>query len=102
MEIDVDLLADTPEAEGVAPYRGPQDYDLDMKEATAYDALLATGVEVDGTPSYVTSINGVGEGLAGSASGWMYMVNDEVPQVAANEYELKDGDAVVWYYGSWS
>lgn len=98
---DVDLLEGTAEAEGVALYRGPQDFDLD-EGATAYDALVATGVEIDGTPSYVTSINGVGEGMAGSASGWMYMVNDEQPSVAANEYVLEEGDAVVWYYGSWS
>lgn len=98
---DVDLLEGTTEAEGAAPYRGPQDFNLE-EGATAYDALVATGVEIDGTPSYVTSINGVGEGLAGSASGWMYMVNDEMPSLAANEYILEEGDAVVWYYGSWS
>lgn len=69
--------------------------------ATAYDALVATGVQVDGSPSYVTSIGGIGEGEIGASSGWMYEVNGETPMVAANECVLQDGDLVRWYYGTW-
>lgn len=101
VRIDSDLLEGTAEAEGLAAYGEQRQYEV-AADATAYDALVATGVEVDGSPSYVTSINGVGEGLAGSASGWMYMVNDEIPTVAADEYALEAGDVVIWYYGSWS
>lgn len=70
--------------------------------STVYDALVATGAELEGTPAYVSSINGVGEGQAGNASGWMYMVNGQIPTVAGNELVLEDGDAVQWYYGVWS
>ena len=98
IEFDIDILEGVADTEGAVPYRGPEPVDV-SEGATAYDALVATGVEVDGTPSYVTAINGVGEGLAGSASGWMYMVNDESPQVPANEYVLQEGDNVIWYYG---
>lgn len=101
VEFDLDLLEGTAEAEGIAPFRGPMAFEL-QEGATAYDALAATGVEIDGSPSFVSGINGAGEGLAGSASGWMYMVNDEVPSVSADQYVLEDGDQVVWYYGSWS
>lgn len=70
--------------------------------STAYDALVATGAEVEGSPAYVSSINGIGEGQAGDASGWMYMVNGQVPTVAGNELVLQDGDRIKWYYGTWT
>lgn len=101
VQFDLSKVEGVAAAEGVAPYSGDKEFELE-DGATAYDALVATGVQTEGTPSYVTAINGLGEGAAGDASGWMYMVNDEVPSVAANEYVLKDGDKVVWYYGSWS
>ncbi len=47
---------------------------------------------------YVVSIDGLGEFDKGADSGWMYNVNGKTPQVAANEYKLKAGDQVLWYY----
>lgn len=37
------------------------------------------------------------------ANGWLYAVNGESPSVGAADYELEDGDRVVWHYGdsSW-
>ena len=69
--------------------------------ANAYDALAATGATLEGSSSYVTSINGLAEKAAGSTYGWMYEVNGEAPTVAANDYVLQAGDTVRWYYGSW-
>lgn len=79
---------------------GPANYQL-TQDATAYDALVATGAELDGTPSYITSINGIAEGSDGKSSGWMYEVNGEAPTVAANECGLQNGDTVRWYFSSW-
>lgn len=70
-------------------------------ESTAYDALVTTGAQVDGTESYVTSINGLAEKAAGDSYGWMYEVNGEQPTVAATEYIVVNDDVVRWYYGSW-
>lgn len=69
--------------------------------ANAYDALAATGATLEGSSSYVTSINGLAEKAAGPTYGWMYEVNGEAPTVAANDYVLQAGDTVRWYYDSW-
>jgi hypothetical protein len=59
---------------------------------TTFDALNKTSqvqYEDYGFGLYVTEINGVGEG-------WIYKVNDEMPPVPANEYNLRDNDKVEW------
>lgn len=48
--------------------------------------------------AYVTSINGVSEG---SASGWVYEVNDEMVMDAADQHIVKAGDEVSWEYTTW-
>ncbi|MFQ5831764.1 MAG: DUF4430 domain-containing protein [Candidatus Thorarchaeota archaeon] len=52
-----------------------------------------------GNFAFVESIAGVtndqGEGLW-----WQYWVNDEYGPVAANVYEVQDGDAIIWRYTS--
>lgn len=68
------------------------------RDATVYDALIATGVETVDEDGYVTSIDGLRTGQFGASSGWMYSVNDENPFTAAREYVLADGDSVRWYY----
>ena len=70
--------------------------------ATAYDALKAVcdsnGFEIEGEPSYVTGIGGLGEGSFGSNCGWMYMVNGDYAFCSADEYALSAGDDVVWIF----
>lgn len=66
---------------------------------TAYDALTASGLEVNAEDSeygiFVTAIDGV----AGDDShGWTYTVNGKMPDVGADAYEVKGGDIVVWTY----
>ncbi len=72
------------------------------ENATAYDALIATGADVvseDGSYGmYVTSIDGLANGSEGSSSGWTYTVNDEMPSESADSYVLSDGDKVVWTF----
>ena len=105
--IDVTLQIDASAAQqggvdtsAIGDIAGPATYQL-TEDATAYDALVATGAELDGSPSYVTSINGISEGADGKSSGWMYEVNGEAPTVAANECVLQNGDSVRWYFSSW-
>lgn len=66
--------------------------------ATVYDALCALGVGVGGSPSYVTSINGLSEFACGPLSGWKYAVNGAYPGVSCNSYVLNSGDSVSWVY----
>ena len=70
--------------------------------ATAYDALLASGVSVSARPTgfgmYVDAINGVAETQAGPPSGWVYTVNGGRVNVACSSYEMDDGDYLSWTY----
>lgn len=65
---------------------------------TALGALDATGVSYKMSTKwegFVESICGIAnEGM----SGWMYTVNGSISMVPAGEYEISDGDKVIWYY----
>ncbi|QWT18190.1 DUF4430 domain-containing protein [Collinsella sp. zg1085] len=70
--------------------------------ATAYDALVGTGLSVNASYTafgiYVAAIGGYAEGEHGSESGWKYAVNGSEPSYSSGAYELKDGDTLSWYY----
>lgn len=70
--------------------------------ATAYDALVATGVSVNARSTalgvYVAAINGYAEKDQGGESGWKYAVNGGYPSYSAGSYTLSDGDTVTWVY----
>lgn len=54
------------------------------------------------TPIYNTAyIEGIGslyEFDCGSGSGWVYSVNDLLPGVGCSDYEVHNGDHIVWHY----
>ncbi|RKD21437.1 S-layer homology domain-containing protein [Caminicella sporogenes DSM 14501] len=50
---------------------------------------------------YIAMIDGDREFDHGGMSGWMYRVNDRMPNVGSNGKYLKDGDDIVWYYGAY-
>lgn len=96
--ISVSVTIDATAAEGESTT-----VDVDLPEnATAYDALVATGADVNATDSdygmYVQGIDGVAAGDHGDMSGWMFEVNGEMAEVGCSEYQLEAGDAVVWTY----
>lgn len=70
--------------------------------ATAYDALVATGVSVNARSTamgvYVAAINGYAEKDQGGESGWKYAVNGGYPNYSAGACTLSDSDAVTWVY----
>ena len=76
VEIDPSAAADKVSGDIDTTKFGPAEVFI-VTGGTAYDALLATGAEVDGEPSYITSINGLAAGDAGPTSGWMYSVNEK-------------------------
>ncbi|MFZ5649172.1 MAG: DUF4430 domain-containing protein [Bacillota bacterium] len=69
-----------------------------MWEVTALGALDATGLPY----TMSTRWSGFVEAVAGQRNkgqaGWMYMVNGEIPMVAAGEKPVKTGDKVIWWY----
>lgn len=70
--------------------------------ATAYDAIAACGVAFNAKSTsfgmYVSSIGGLAEKEHGGMSGWVYAVNGYEPNTACSNYELHDGDSLVWTY----
>lgn len=70
--------------------------------STPYDALLATGADVNARATtfgtYVAAINGLAEKEHGATSGWLYSVNGVEPQTACDTVTLADGDNLVWHY----
>ncbi len=72
--------------------------------ATARDLLdVVSGMTVTGS-SYVSAIDGLGEGMCGGWSGWCYVTATEtspyytMPWVAASSYALSDGELIIWVY----
>ncbi|MBT4495314.1 DUF4430 domain-containing protein, partial [bacterium] len=55
-------------------------------------------IEETGYGPYLNMIDGE---VAEGESGWLYLVNWLSPPVGASEYELLNGDSVLWYYGGW-
>lgn len=70
--------------------------------ATVYDALMATGWDVQSESSeygaYVTSINGVANGSEGEASGWVFTVSDQQVMEGCDTHKLDEGDSVQWSF----
>ena len=47
---------------------------------------------------YIEGINYLYEFSAGKYSGWMFSVDGEVPNYAANQVKLQGGERISWYY----
>ena len=71
---------------------------------TVYDVLAAVTaahnpvipIVANADRSYVSSINNLSEKNVGPTSGWTYRVNGVLPMMAANQYNVKDGDVIKW------
>lgn len=72
------------------------------KGATAYDALMGTGLSVNARDTaygvYVAAIGGYAEFDQGGESGWKYAVNGSYPGSSAGSFTLSDGDVLRWVY----
>ncbi len=47
----------------------------------------------------ITSIDGEEAGTFGEDDGWLFMVNNEMTNVGAAEYQMEDNDELVFFYG---
>lgn len=85
----------------------PTEYDFKSGESV-YDALeavclnndiqLETSEDTVYKSRYIEGINYLYEKDGGKMSGWLFSVNDEVPNYGASKVELKDGDKIRWFY----
>ena len=71
-----------------------------MPGATVYDALLASGLDIEVDQSsgsvFVTGIGGLGPDAGDENSAWLFEVNGEMAEVGADQYVLKNGDVITW------
>lgn len=73
---------------------------------TVYDVLAAVTamhdpvipIVANSDKSYVSSINNLSEKNVGPQSGWTYRVDGKLYMIAANNYTVKDGEAIKWIY----
>lgn len=77
------------------------------EDATVYDAFMEaiddSDIEQEGAEDgYIESMTKDGETLGefdeGENSGWLYKVNDYLPEVGMKQYKLDDGDEILFYY----
>lgn len=77
------------------------------EDSTVYDAFMEaiddTGIEQEGAKKgYIESMTYDGETLGefdeGDNSGWLYKVNGDLPDAGIKDYELEDGDEILFYY----
>lgn len=73
------------------------------KGASVYDALIKllneSGIDFEeGSPGYISSINGLEEKDHGNNSGWMYTVDGKHVTVGCREKKLNTSCTVIWFY----
>ncbi|MFX0045847.1 MAG: DUF4430 domain-containing protein [Candidatus Hermodarchaeota archaeon] len=61
------------------------------------ESVLSVVVSWYGNMAFVESISGVGNSQV-EGRWWQYWVNGELGPVAANVYQVSDGDSIVWRY----
>lgn len=70
--------------------------------ATAFDALKSTGLTVVSANGmfgvYISAISSLSQRAYGGESGWVYLVNGQLIQAAANKTVLKNNDTLAWRY----
>jgi hypothetical protein len=95
------------EGDGTATVFDSQFQSVDMSRASAfwqlYRATASTGLGLSFTyfPAFTSVlVDKVGTDANAGTAGWQFRVNHVGPSVGADATALKQGDAVLWYYGA--
>ncbi|MDR1775394.1 MAG: DUF4430 domain-containing protein [Actinomycetes bacterium] len=64
--------------------------------STVQDALDGAGLFYETGDGTLTSLAGLSGTIEGATGRWFYQVNDVYPDVPFNEFELADGDVLIW------
>ena len=76
------------------------DEELSVEEGATLMKVLEDNFEVEQSEGMINSIEGISANQDKKMA-WMYTINGEEAQVGANDYELKQGDEIVFDYHSW-
>lgn len=72
--------------------------------ATAFDATIQAlqekGIPYQASGTYISEIGNEAHATFAGWDGWQYMVNGDYPSDYAGNYEVKNGDEIVWFYGN--
>ncbi|REJ08963.1 DUF4430 domain-containing protein [Halobacillus trueperi] len=74
--------------------------EITVEKGTTLMEVMEDNYEVEQSEGFINSI----EGIAGNQEekmAWMYTINGDEAMVGANEYEVEDGDEIVFDYQSW-
>lgn len=71
------------------------DVELAVDNGVSLLDAMKENMIIEETDGFINSINGVEQSEKDNKF-WVYTVNDEQATVGANEYELLDGDQIVW------
>ncbi|MFH1428100.1 MAG: DUF4430 domain-containing protein [Patescibacteria group bacterium] len=80
--------------------------DTEVRASTALETII-NGAETCGFTYNIKNtdfgpyLNQINNNIAEGVIGWLYYVNKESPMVGADQYELSEGDNVLWYFGEW-
>jgi len=72
---------------------------LDALEQALNEENIAYEIIEGGYGKYINSIDGEEAGQFGGFDGWLFLVNGAMAEVGAADYEVQDGDELVFYYG---
>ncbi|MFH1823086.1 MAG: DUF4430 domain-containing protein [Patescibacteria group bacterium] len=80
--------------------------DIDISANNAMDAVINASQTCSYTykiidASFGPYLNQINKDAAEGVIGWLYYVNKESPMMGADQYELSEGDEVLWYFGEW-
>ncbi|MBM7552423.1 DUF4430 domain-containing protein [Thalassobacillus pellis] len=75
--------------------------ELEVKEGTSLMKVLKENFEgVKEKDGFITQIEGI-KAKDGEQKAWFFTINGETAKVGAKEYELKEGDEVVFDFHKW-
>ena len=78
--------------------KGENVYDALQAVCLKNDIQLETSEDAVYKSRYIEGINYLYEKDGGKMSGWLFSVNDEVPNYGASKIKLNDGDDIRWFY----
>lgn len=74
--------------------------EIEIEEGAILMDVLKEAFDIEEEDGFITAIDGI-EANDEEQRGWIYYVNDEMAMVGAAEYELSEGDHVVFDLQAW-